>query len=84
LGKPVRHGQVTMTNLIGDEIDSYEQWLAVPGTTVHLYGKGAARPGRKMGHVTQIQAEVQPDVRSSSQPGIALPLAQGSNQVRSG
>lgn len=43
-----------MTNLIGDEINSYEQWLTVPGATVHLYGKGAARPGRKMGHVTQV------------------------------
>ncbi len=54
LGKPVCHGPVTMTNLIGDEIDSYEQWLTVPGATVHLYGKGPARPGRKMGHVTQV------------------------------
>jgi 5-(carboxyamino)imidazole ribonucleotide synthase len=54
LGKPVRHGLVTMTNLIGDDINDYEQWLAVPGATVHLYGKGASRPGRKMGHVTQI------------------------------
>jgi 5-(carboxyamino)imidazole ribonucleotide synthase len=54
LGKPLRHGHVTMTNLIGDEIDSYEQWLTVPGATVHLYGKGAARPGRKMGHITQV------------------------------
>jgi 5-(carboxyamino)imidazole ribonucleotide synthase len=57
LGKPVRHGPVTMTNLIGDEINSYEQWLTIPGATVHLYGKGAPRPGRKMGHVTQIAAE---------------------------
>jgi 5-(carboxyamino)imidazole ribonucleotide synthase len=54
LGKPLRHGEVTMTNLIGDEVHSYEQWLTVPGATVHLYGKGAARPGRKMGHVTQV------------------------------
>ena len=54
LGKPVRHGPVTMTNLIGDEIGGYEKWLSVPGATVHLYGKGAARPGRKMGHVTQV------------------------------
>jgi 5-(carboxyamino)imidazole ribonucleotide synthase len=56
LGKPVRHGPVTMTNLIGDDINSYEQWLTVPGATVHLYGKGPARPGRKMGHVTQVEA----------------------------
>jgi 5-(carboxyamino)imidazole ribonucleotide synthase len=54
LGKPVRHGPVTMTNLIGDDINDYTQWLAVPGATVHLYGKGPARPGRKMGHVTQV------------------------------
>jgi 5-(carboxyamino)imidazole ribonucleotide synthase len=54
LGKPVRHGPVTMTNLIGDEINGYEQWLTVPGATVHLYGKGPPRPGRKMGHVTQV------------------------------
>jgi 5-(carboxyamino)imidazole ribonucleotide synthase len=61
LGKPVRHGPVTMTNLIGD-IDGYEQWLTVPGATVHLYGKGPPRPGRKMGHVTQVGA-VRPKTR---------------------
>ena len=54
LGKPVRHGPVTMTNLIGEEINGYAQWLTVPGATVHLYGKGPPRPGRKMGHVTQV------------------------------
>ena len=57
LGKPVRHGPVTMTNLIGDEILEYEQWLTVPGATVHLYGKGPPRPGRKMGHVTLVEAK---------------------------
>ncbi|CAN7669540.1 5-(carboxyamino)imidazole ribonucleotide synthase [Bradyrhizobium sp. LjRoot220] len=54
LGKPVRHGEVTMTNLIGDDILGYEQWLTVPGATVHLYGKGTPKPGRKMGHVTEV------------------------------
>jgi 5-(carboxyamino)imidazole ribonucleotide synthase len=54
LGKPVRHGAVTMTNLIGEEVLDYEQWLGVPGATVHLYGKGTPRPGRKMGHVTEV------------------------------
>jgi 5-(carboxyamino)imidazole ribonucleotide synthase len=56
LGKPVRHGPVIMTNLIGGDIKHYERWLTVPGATVHLYGKGPPRPGRKMGHVTQIVA----------------------------
>jgi 5-(carboxyamino)imidazole ribonucleotide synthase len=54
LGKPVRHGSVTMTNLLGEEINNYMEWLTVPGATVHLYGKGPPRPGRKMGHVTQV------------------------------
>ena len=56
LGKPVRHGPVTMTNLIGDEINDYPRWMTVPGATVHIYGKGTPRPGRKMGHVTQVGA----------------------------
>jgi 5-(carboxyamino)imidazole ribonucleotide synthase len=55
LGKPVRHGEVTMTNLIGDDILDYAKWLTVPGATVHLYGKGAPRAGRKMGHVTEVR-----------------------------
>ncbi len=49
-----RHGAVTMTNLIGDEVETYTKWLSKPGATVHLYGKEAARPGRKMGHVTVV------------------------------
>jgi 5-(carboxyamino)imidazole ribonucleotide synthase len=54
LARPVRHGAVVMTNLIGDDILGYEKWLTVPGATVHLYGKGAPRPGRKMGHVVEV------------------------------
>ena len=54
LAKPIRHGRVEMTNLIGDEIETYAKWLSVPGAAVHLYGKKEARPGRKMGHVTRV------------------------------
>lgn len=54
LGKPIRHGRVEMTNLIGSEVEDYRRWLALPGTAVHLYGKAAVRPGRKMGHVTRV------------------------------
>ncbi len=57
LGKPVRHGRVEMINLIGDEVADYRRWLSVPGACVHLYGKAAVRPGRKMGHVTRVFAE---------------------------
>ena len=46
--------QVTMTNLIGREADDWAAPLAEPGAHLHLYGKGEARPGRKMGHVTRL------------------------------
>ncbi|MGX7744053.1 5-(carboxyamino)imidazole ribonucleotide synthase [Rhodopseudomonas parapalustris] len=55
LAEPVRHGVVSMTNLIGDDVHDYGRWLTVPGATVHLYGKRHALPGRKMGHVTVVE-----------------------------
>ncbi len=54
LAKPIRYGRVEMTNLIGSEVEDYRRWLSLPGTAVHLYGKAAVRPGRKMGHVTRV------------------------------
>jgi len=54
LGKPIRHCRVEMTNLIGSEVEDYRRWLTIPGAAVHLYGKAAVRPGRKMGHVTRL------------------------------
>ncbi|MGE0753205.1 MAG: 5-(carboxyamino)imidazole ribonucleotide synthase [Variibacter sp.] len=54
LAKPVRLGDIEMTNLIGNEALHYGDWLTVPGASVHLYGKAAVRDGRKMGHVTRI------------------------------
>ena len=44
----------TMENLIGDEVDRWPELLARPGSHLHIYGKGEARPGRKMGHVTRL------------------------------
>ncbi|MEB2845712.1 5-(carboxyamino)imidazole ribonucleotide synthase [Endobacterium cereale] len=54
LGNPVRHSDCVMTNLIGDDIDALPDWLKSKNVYVHLYGKAEARPGRKMGHVTQL------------------------------
>lgn len=61
LGSVIRHGEVLMTNLIGDDVLDYERWLSVPGATVHLYGKSEARPGRKMGHVTEVRPAASAD-----------------------
>jgi Phosphoribosylaminoimidazole carboxylase (NCAIR synthetase) len=54
LAKPVRHGRVEMTNLIGPEVNDHARWLGEPGVAVHLYGKIDPRPGRKMGHITRV------------------------------
>jgi 5-(carboxyamino)imidazole ribonucleotide synthase len=57
LAKPRRLGKVEMTNLIGNEIDGWKKYLGQPNTALHVYGKGEARPGRKMGHVTKVTPE---------------------------
>jgi 5-(carboxyamino)imidazole ribonucleotide synthase len=56
LGDPARVGglPVEMRNLIGDQADAWPALLAEAGAHLHLYGKGEARPGRKMGHVTRL------------------------------
>ncbi|TVQ57490.1 MAG: 5-(carboxyamino)imidazole ribonucleotide synthase [Rhodobacteraceae bacterium] len=55
LGDPARHADATMENLLGDEADDWRRLAAAPGAALHLYGKGEARPGRKMGHVTRLR-----------------------------
>jgi 5-(carboxyamino)imidazole ribonucleotide synthase len=57
LARPVRRGRIEMTNLIGAEVEDLARWLKTPGAAVHLYGKTGIRPGRKMGHVTQVSPD---------------------------
>ena len=54
LGATRRHGTIEMRNLIGAEAHDWPAILAEDGASLHLYGKAAARPGRKMGHVTKV------------------------------
>ena len=54
LGDGNRYADVVMENLIGDEVLRVPDLLKARDTAVHLYGKGAPRPGRKMGHVNRI------------------------------
>ena len=50
-----RHSDAVMKNLIGpEEAALWPAILAAPGLIGHLYGKTAARAGRKMGHVTRL------------------------------
>jgi len=46
--------RVEMTNIIGSDADGAQSWLEKDRAHLHLYNKGEARPGRKMGHVTQL------------------------------
>lgn len=52
-----------MANLLGDLwADGTPDWsalLAHPGVRLHLYGKGEARPGRKMGHLSVAAATIE-------------------------
>jgi 5-(carboxyamino)imidazole ribonucleotide synthase len=54
LGDGSRHADVTMENLIGDDILRVPALAKERNAALHLYGKAAARPGRKMGHVNRI------------------------------
>lgn len=54
LGDPGRFADAVMDNLLGTEVERWPAILAEPGARLHLYGKGAIRPGRKLGHVTRL------------------------------
>ena len=54
LGDGSRHADVVMENLIGDEVGRAETLARDPAVQLHLYGKGEARPGRKMGHANRV------------------------------
>lgn len=54
LGDPARHSDCVMENLIGDDILRLPALAAESGLMLHLYGKQETRPGRKMGHFTQL------------------------------
>ena len=41
---------------------AWPRYAAEPETRLHLYGKRAAKPGRKMGHVTRL-TPLPPSVR---------------------
>ncbi len=56
LGGTERICDAVMHNLIGDQVNDWQDHIKNPHAKVHLYGKKEARPGRKMGHVTILKA----------------------------
>jgi 5-(carboxyamino)imidazole ribonucleotide synthase len=62
LGSPELLQPAAMANLLGDLWSegepAWERALAYPDVKLHLYAKTAARPGRKMGHLTALARSV--------------------------
>jgi len=56
LGTTVPLAHVEMENLLGAEIDAWPALAAEAEARLWHYGKGEARPGRKMGHVNRLSA----------------------------
>lgn len=54
LGRVRFHTGFLMDNLIGGSWNEWGHYLTKPQSRLHLYGKAASRPGRKMGHVTTL------------------------------
>lgn len=58
LGSPQAIAPAAMANLLGDlwagGDPDWASALALPGVSLHLYGKIDPRPGRKMGHLTAL------------------------------
>lgn len=53
LGDGSRHSNVTMENLIGDDVERLSE-IAKTNAAIHLYGKVDAKAGRKMGHINTV------------------------------
>ena len=51
LGNGERHSDVTMINIIGEDINRINN---ISDGSIHLYGKRKIRPGRKMGHINYV------------------------------
>ncbi|MBL4905927.1 MAG: 5-(carboxyamino)imidazole ribonucleotide synthase [Sneathiella sp.] len=69
LGSAEHHSNAVMRNLIGDDINHWQDILSHPEMSLHLYGKAEAREGRKMGHVTRLfPLGTAPKVSSSLRP----------------
>lgn len=49
--EPIRHSDVEMLNLIGNDIELIKDYVTNPNAVIHDYGKLEVREGRKMGHI---------------------------------
>jgi 5-(carboxyamino)imidazole ribonucleotide synthase len=70
LGSARQHSPAVMVNLLGDiwpngEAPAWEHAFTASALKMHLYGKQAARAGRKMGHYTVIEDSMDAAITSA-------------------
>jgi 5-(carboxyamino)imidazole ribonucleotide synthase len=82
LGDTRQLAPAVMLNLLGDlwfehgwlRPPRFDRVLAIEGACLHLYGKGEARPGRKMGHVTFLGTSLEDALARAAQASAVLGL----------
>lgn len=75
------HTFALMINILGGaqpqtHLRAVQKALSMEGAAIHMYGKGDARPGRKMGHVTVIASSM------AEVEDLARPLIKVVDQIR--
>jgi 5-(carboxyamino)imidazole ribonucleotide synthase len=64
--EPVLLTPAVMINIIGEDgsdrpyaVEGMKNVLAIPGASLHIYGKATARKGRKLGHITVVDSDIE-------------------------
>lgn len=85
LGSTEQPKPAALVNLIGaqgwqgpTEVEGLPAALAIPGVSVHLYGKAECRPGRKMGHFSVVADSVD-QVLANARAAKAILVIKGHN-----
>jgi 5-(carboxyamino)imidazole ribonucleotide synthase len=86
LGDPRLLSPVVMVNLLGDVWgDSQPAWETIlrhPNLKLHLYGKLAARPGRKMGHFNCVAPTLEAALATAMQARTDIGVERGESEMR--
>lgn len=81
LGNPNLFSPIVMVNLLGDlwknGTPDWSRVWQVPDAKLHLYGKEAAKPGRKMGHFTVSGSTIEPLLKKARAIEAALGGGEG-------
>jgi 5-(carboxyamino)imidazole ribonucleotide synthase len=70
--EPVLLSPAVMINILGEDgsdhlyaIEGIKDVLAIPGASLHIYGKTTARKGRKLGHITIVDSDVEQAIQKA-------------------